>query len=182
MNAFIVKTPSLMSNEAFYLPEHSSIEELDHLAALLHSAGGPDRCLDLRLGIALLCFKMNVGGCQAYFLKSRTEVPYAILKAASPRRADPDATTRTIEFRAPQGLWLASNCDVAAYTGSVDAAFDLAEACGEDPELVLTVALGVELNSPAAVFVSDLARRFLICCLERLIIRAGLKESDLDES
>jgi hypothetical protein len=171
----------LISNEAFYLPEHSSIEDLGQLAALLHSAGGPDRCLDLRLGIALLCFKMNLGGCQAYFLKSRTEVPYAILKAAFPR-ADADPTARTIEIAAPQGLWLASNCDVAAYTGSVDAAFDLAEACGEDPERVLTAALGVELNSPAAVFVSDLARRFLICCLERLIIRAGLKESDLDES
>lgn len=173
--------PDSSSNQAFYLPDHSSVEELAAIAELLQSTSGPDRALDLRLSIALLCLKMHVAGVLTYFLKSRTEFPYAVLEDHSPHaKADPNV--KMVGYWTPEGLWLAADELVVPYTASVDAAFELAEACGEDPELVLTAAFSVELKEPAAVFTSDLARRILIACLNRLIIRAGLKESDLDDT
>lgn len=162
------------------MPEHSSVEELHALAELMASEEEVDRRVDLRLGVALQCFKMTIGGCPTFFLKMRTDVPYAVVEPKHSRALEnlgPDS----IAYQAPDGVWLAVSDNVAPYTASLDAALELAEACGEDPELVLKEALDVELKAPAAVFVSDFARRFLIRFLDRLIIRAGLIESDLND-
>jgi hypothetical protein len=106
-------------------------------------------------------------------------VPYAVVEQKHSRALE-NLGSESIAYHAPDGVWLAVAEDVAPYTASLDAALELAEACGEDPELVLKEALDVELKAPAALFVSDFARRFLIRFLDRLIIRASLIESDLN--